>query len=200
MSLLYPNAPPKAVCIDGQDHAIRWKFYAILTVIKILDNSTPFEGEKLIPEDRVALALDLFYRDGIPRNLSGAAEAMFEFIRRASWDNGYEGKKTDGRVLDWDLDAPFIWASMKQAYPFWDWREAHWWEFKAAFDSLPASSKIKEVIAIRLRKVDSKMSSKEQEALHELKRAYALPIKTQSKRKAADIEAELKAKVGVRYG
>lgn len=200
MSLLYPDALPKTVCIDGEEHAIRWKFYAILTIMQILDTSIPFEGEDLLPEDRVLLALDFFYRDDSPRNLNGATEAMLEFIRRASWDNGYEGKQAKEHVLDWELDAPFIWASMKQTYPFWDWSEAHWWEFKAAFDSLPASSKIKEVMAIRLRKVDSKMSPREREALHEMKRAYALPVRARARRKAADIEAELKAKVGGRHG
>lgn len=200
MSLLYPGALPETVCIDGEDYSVRWKFYAILTILKILDNSTPFEGEDLSLEGRMVLALDFFYRDSIPHNWGGALEAMFEFIRRASWDNGYKGKEADEHVLDWEIDAPFIWASMKQAYPFWDWGEAHWWEFKAAFDSLPAASKIKEVMSIRLRKFDAGMNSKEREALHELKRAYSLPVRSQSKRRAADIEAELKAKVGEPHG
>lgn len=195
MSLLYPDALPKTVWVNGYEYAVRWKFYVVLTIIKILDNFTPFEGEELLSADRIFLALDLFYVDDIPLNVDAAFRAMQEFIKRGSWDNGYQGKRADEPVLDWELDAPFIWASMKQAYPFWDWSEAHWWEFKAAFDSLPATSKIKEVMEIRLRNTSSEMSSKEREAIYELKRAYALPKKGVSRRKAADIEAELKEKV-----
>ena len=192
MSILYPNALPEAVCINGTDYRIRPQFYIILEIIQILNGA---RDQGLTPAERMALALELFYRDA-PPDATTAIQAMQEFTAKGSWDNGYTGRRTGDteQILDWDIDAPFIWASLKQAYPFWDWSQAHWWEFKAAFDSLPASSKIKEVMRIRAQKIDSKMDREQQEELRELKRAYSLEKRAAPKRRAKDIEAELKAR------
>ena len=97
--------------------------------------------------------------------------------------------------MDWEIDAPFIWASMKQAYPFWNFENAHWWEFKAAFDALADTAKINEVIKIRLKEITSDMTAGQKKAWASLKRQYALPEKPGeklTKRSADDIEADLR--------
>lgn len=192
MSILYPDSLPRSVEVDGQEYAIRWQYYIILEILRL------FDDEDLDIEEAVAIALDLFYVNEIPRDIMKAFQAMQEFIDRASWNNGYRGKpqKTTERLFDWELDAPFIWASFRQVYGGWDWSNSHWWEFKAAFDGLPDNCKIREVIAIRARKVDPKMSAKEKEAIWESKRFYALPKKkAKGARTAQEIERELLERV-----
>lgn len=185
MSMLYPGALPEAVEVDGSVFAIRPQYYIALEIMRILGDPSLDRGIGL------AASLDLFYVDAIPTDIENAAAAMFEFITRGSWDNGYKGKATKVRILDWEIDAPFIWASMKQAYPFWDWSQAHWWEFKAAFDSLPSDSKIKEVMSIRQRTESKDMSADQKKALKEVKAAYALAAGGSGRRTAKEIEAEL---------
>lgn len=191
MSLLRPDDLPYSVTVDGVEYDILPQYFIILEIFKLMDD------DMLSDYNKARYMLELFYADTVPPDTQHAFDAMWEFIRRGNWDNGYRGKESNRRVLDWEVDAPFIWASMKQAYPLWDWSNAHWWEWKAAFDSLPATAKISEVMQIRTQKIDGKMESKAREALRELKRAYALPAKdTGDRRTAAEIEAELKASLG----
>ena len=189
MSLLYPDALPRSVCIHGAEYAIRWQYYITLEILKI------FDDDELEVEAKAGLVLDLFYADKMPDDAAAAFQAMQEFINRGSWDNGYRGKKQSGRLVDFEIDAPFIWASFRQAYPAWDWSDAHWHEWKAAFDSLPSTSKVKEVMQIRAQETTGKMDAKHREAIEEAKRAFALPDKNLQGRRATDIEAELKRKV-----
>jgi hypothetical protein len=186
--MLYPDALPKVVCIDGVDYPIRYQYYIVLEIIKVL------EDFDLSDIERIYVSLDLFYKK-IPKDTQKALKAMELFIAKGSWTNGYQGKEENQNVLSFELDAPFIWASMKQTYPFWDWSQAHWWEFKAAFDSLPSTTKIKEIIQIRLQKIDSKMDKQTAKSIRELQKYYALPVKNiPARRKAVDIEAELMAR------
>lgn len=189
MSLLYPDSLPKSVTVNGNEYEIRWEYYIILEILKIYSDKTLSDNE------RAYFILDLFYEDSIPANTEDALKAVNAFVDGASWDNGYVNEeKSDRRVMDWDMDAPFIWASMKQTYPFWDFSNAHWWEFKAAFDALPDTAKINEVIKIRLKEITGDMTSEQRKAWMTLKKQYELPDASGEKtnRSAKDIEADLK--------
>lgn len=186
-----PDGFPQTVEIDGEAYGIRWQYYIILNILKTL------QDEELNEWIRINLVLDLFFVDRIPEDIVQAFGAMMAFINAGTWSNGYVGHEELQTCMDWDIDAPFIWASMKQAYPYWDWSQAHWWEFKAAFDSLPDDAKINSVIRIRAMKLHKDMSAEQKQAVRELKEMYALPVK---RRSAKEIEAELKARVGVKDG
>jgi len=191
MSLLRPDDLPYSVTVDGVEYGILPQYFIIIEIFALMEDDT------LSDHVKARHMLDLFYADVVPPDARHALDAMWEFIRRGSWNNGYRGKESNERVIDWELDAPFIWASMKQAYPLWDWSKAHWWEWKAAFDALPATAKINEVLQIRTQKIDGKMEPRARDTLRELKRAYALPDKgAGDRRTAAEIEADLKASLG----
>jgi hypothetical protein len=193
MSLLYPDALPYHVTIGDEEFEIRPQYYIILGILKILQN------EELEPGEQAAFSIDVFYGDETkPTDPEAAMKALQEFIERGSWSNGYQGKPAKEELLDWEYDAPFIWASMKQAYPFWDWSDAHWWEFKAAFDSLPETTKIKEVMRIRSMEITSEMDATTARNVREMKNHYRINRGAAAKHKTAkEIEAELKRKAGV---
>lgn len=190
MSLLYPDFSPKSVLVDGEEYDIRWQYYIALEIIRLFSDTT------MTDQDKAYLIINLFYAEDVPSDISNALKAVNTFIDGGTWDNGYESEEKDNvRIMDWDIDAPFIWASMKQSYPAWDWSNAHWWEFKAAFDALPETAKINEVIKIRLKKITGDMTSEQRKAWKALKKQYALPERAGEKykeRSAQDIEADLK--------
>ncbi|GEM_PF-5524183 len=190
MSLLYPDSLPKSVIVDDIEYEIRWQYYVVLELLKLFSDRTMSDNEKAY------FIFDLFYVGIVPENKEYALKAVTAFIDGGSWDNGYESEeKSDRPVMDWNIDAPFIWASMKQTYPFWDWSQAHWWEFKAAFDALPDTAKINEIIRIRLKSITGDMTSEQRKAWVALKKQYALPERPGEKytdRSAQDIEADLK--------
>jgi hypothetical protein len=187
VSILYPDSLPLAVCVDGVDYPIRPEFYIVLETIAIMKN------DELPVKIRLEQMFDLFYKDTIPQNIDSALDALLQFVNAGSWSNGYQSKNKSDNLLDWEKDAPFIWASMKQTYPNWDFTHAHWFEFKACFDSLPDNCKINDVIRIRNTKITSSMGKEQREAMQELKQMYALPKKKNVKSKSPrELEAELK--------
>jgi hypothetical protein len=194
MSILYPNSLPYAVCVDGVDYPIRPEFYIVLELISLMKN------DELPAKKRLEQMFDLFYKDAIPQNIDSALDALLQFINAGSWSNGYQSKQKSDTLLDWEKDAPFIWASMRQTYPSLDFTHAHWFLFKACFDSLPDNCKINDVIRIRATKITSSMSKEQRESMQELKQIYALPKKKSVKQKSPkELEAELKkrAELGV---
>jgi len=194
MSILYPNSLPKSVFVDDVEYSIRSEYYIVLEIIRIIGDTELDEQTKMF------FILDLFFVDDVPEDLQLSYTAIINFIDKASWSNGYKRKYTDDtEVMSWEIDAPFIFASMKQAYPYWDWSNAHWWEFKACFDSLPDNAKINEIIKLRSMKITSDMSPDIKRDLLEVKKVYALPKKQQAEHKTAkQLEEELieRAKVG----
>lgn len=90
-------------------------------------------------------------------------------------------RKTSHRVLDFDLDGEYIYASFMQAYGI-DLIDAqgklHWKKFFALFDGLPDDTKIKQVMRIRSADIPkpNKYNQEEIRNLTELKSYYALPV------------------------
>jgi len=120
--------------------------------------------------------LRYFYADEIPPDLQKALEACFEFIVAGNYQSHGKNKPSSDDAMplyDFQADHQLIYASMCQAYGE-AWRDWHWWAWKAAFDHLPESTPIKQVIAIRARKPDKYMSGKERANLSELKELYRL--------------------------
>lgn len=90
-------------------------------------------------------------------------------------------RKTSQRVLDFDLDGEYIYASFMQAYGIdliGEQGKLHWKKFFALFDGLPDDTKIKQVMRIRATDIPSpnKYNQEEIRNLTELKSYYALPV------------------------
>lgn len=179
MNLLKPLRTTK-INIDGKDYKIRYQFYYILEILKILDN------KKLNEETKVTYILDYFY-EKMPNNLEKAVKELFNFIGEGNYKTNLksEPKEPD---FSWDKDHQIIWASMTQVYGN-SWKNWHWFEFKAAFDNLPQDSPINRVIEIRTQKIDPKMNIKEKQKIKELKDYYSLG--EEKKETPKDIEERL---------
>lgn len=92
-----------------------------------------------------------------------------------------------GAAFDFAQDAPYIYASFRQAYNidlFEQQGKMHWWTFMALLTGLPSNTKFCEVVSIRTRPIPppTKHNAKERMDLIRLKHAYALET-TEEQRK-----------------
>ena len=188
MNLLFPGLDT-SVTVDGEDYPINYRYYYVLRIISVL------EDQERTEEERVIDLLRIFYKAKIPKNIKGAIEACLNFIAQGSYQTDLQGKNQNkAPVYDYERDHQLIFVSMQQVYGD-SWRKWHWWQWKAAFDNLPENTPIKNVISIRVRKIECKMSATERANLQELKQIYALKQKNQPEMMSAkELEAEIMAK------
>lgn len=86
-------------------------------------------------------------------------------------------KEEKERVIDFDQDANYIYASFMQAYGINLIEQQgimHWKEFLALLDGLPSNTRMKEIIKIRTWKPSKHDSNEYKEQMKKLQELYAL--------------------------
>lgn len=86
-------------------------------------------------------------------------------------------KKDKTKVIDFEKDANYIYASFRQAYGinlFEEHGKMHWKEFLALLDGLPSNTRMKEIIRIRTWEPSKHDSKEYKEHMQELQEIYAL--------------------------
>jgi hypothetical protein len=140
-----------------------------------------------------AQILVLYFGADIPSDHEAALEAAMSFHRCGE----PEPKKRAGsgaRALDWDHDAGTILADFRREYGIDladEHTRMHWWAFMAYFDNLSAESEIKRAMYYRTARRPKGIKGEDAKRFDELKRAYALPART---------EAELEAQEAAFWG
>jgi len=167
---------PTSVVISGKRYPVNWGFRTfILIEICIFD-------QKLADDERIANALELFYRDLIPADYNQAFEKMMWFYRGGKAEISSDHKKggaSSKRCYCFEQDAPFIYSAFRTQYriDLQDLRseDLHWWKFKAMFESLDDDLKISKIMGYRVASTTG--MSKEQKTFYaEMKKLYALDI------------------------
>lgn len=165
--LLYPDLT-HSVIIDGVEYEVNTKYFIVL---KVLEYSS---DKELSNAQKVVYCLKLFYKNGFGKDIEKAYEAMWAWINDANLRiNDIGDKKIKEPILDYKRDDQFIFASMCQVYGN-DWKQWHWYEWKAAFDNLPETAPIKQIMNIRMQEVSLDMDAEEKIKLRKLKATYAL--------------------------
>lgn len=95
------------------------------------------------------------------------------------------------KLMDFEADSDYIYASFKQAYDMDLLKERgrlEWRRFCELLDGLPENTKLKEVMRIRAMEVPepTKYNWKERQNILQLKAHYALPVKGQGGQKGLD--------------
>lgn len=94
-------------------------------------------------------------------------------------------EENDERLIDFDDDANYIYASFMQAYGInliAHQGKMHWKEFLALIDGLPSNTRMKEIMKIRGWKPSKHDSSEYKEQMKELQEFYALDNATDEMR------------------
>lgn len=161
------------------------KFKTSAAFDRVLLTQKVFKDDRLTSMDKLNTALGLLVENRfLIRRLSTRDR---EELLQAVYDTQVkvpdrpQVRKTSRRVLDFELDGEYIYASFMQAYGIDLIREQgklHWKKFFALFDGLPDDTKIKQVMRIRAADLPSpnKYNQEEIRNLIELKSYYALPV------------------------
>nr|DAU21421.1 MAG TPA: hypothetical protein [Caudoviricetes sp.] len=93
------------------------------------------------------------------------------------WFHDKPGSSKDNRrLVDYDIDQWRIYADFRKIYGIdLSLDEMHWWTFNGLLWNMPyKQSAFMEVINIRKKKIEAKMSAKEKEAIAEAQKVYGL--------------------------
>lgn len=165
------------VIYRGKKYRINCSYDIVLSVRRL------FKDGRIADEDKCVLALNLFCKGHKWRFLPNRYRTdLLNLIFKEIVQLPKKPTRQAGiKVIDFDLDSDYIYASFLQAYGI-DLTSRigrlHWKDFTALFGGLPEGTKIKEVMKIRSAELPSptKYNYKERINLMELKSYYALPV------------------------
>lgn len=161
------------------------KFKTSAAFDRVLLTQKVFKDDRLTSMDKLNTALGLLVENRFlvrclrTRDREELLQAVYD--TQVKVPDRPQVRKTSRRVLDFELDGEYIYASFMQAYGI-DLINAqgklHWKKFFALFDGLPDDTKIKQVMRIRAADLPSpnKYNQEEIRNLTELKSYYALPV------------------------
>lgn len=139
------------------------------------------QDNKIESEDKIALALKLFY-DDFQKDIKKAVDGILWFYTR-----GKEMKQRDNeekqsknkrkRIYSFEHDANFIYTAFLDQYgiDLNDIEYLHWFKFKAMFEGLKADNKICEIMGYRAVDVGKIKNKEEKKKYKKLQREWALP-------------------------
>ncbi len=143
-----------------------------------------YKDKKLEGADKISIALKLLVCERFPVWLLKEKEKieLLELVveKQIKLPQRPPTRQKD-RILDFELDGEYIFASFYQAYKI-DLIEQqgklHWKKFIALFQGLPDNTKIREVMKIRSMELPpyNGKNGKEIQQIQEMKSYYALPV------------------------
>ena len=147
------------------------------------------QDNKVGQEDKIALALKLFYKN-IPSDIKIAFEGILWFYSRGEQKKPKTNETTNKkeRIYSYEHDANYIYSAFLSQYGI-DLNEIdylHWWKFKSLFEGLNDENKICQIMGYRA--IDlSKIKDKDQKKKYKrLKMAYKLPDERTEEEKEND--------------
>lgn len=148
---------PDSLIIHGIEHKIKTDYRTWLRLMDTSDYKSLFIGK-------------------VPPPSKELIQEIQKFISRGEDSKGEEDTSP---IIDFKLDADYIYSSFLQAYGINLLQSSmHWFEFMALFKSLPEETIMRKIIEYR------QYDGKDEELLR-LKRAWALPEKLSEEEKAA---------------
>ncbi len=167
------------VIYRGKRYRVNAAYDTVLAFRKLL------EDERLKPNDKVNQALKMLVKGSRLRIWSLTFKEKEELLNEivVTQINLPERPKTGRskqKLVDFDLDGEYIYASFKQNYGIDlidEQGRLHWKKFIALFEGLSEGAKIKEIMRIRGMDIPepTKYNQKQRQSIMELKSFYALP-------------------------
>jgi hypothetical protein len=170
------RVPEKRIYFEGRKYRLHLAFDNVLRTFDVLREPL------FTPVQRLQLAVELLAGRSAGRLPMDKLEALFTRITDEFINEGAKPQRSkEPRALDFNQDAPLIYAAFRQAYGLdltkqrgrLDWRH-----FIALFQGLPDDTKIREVIDIRKRDLPEPTphNGKQIAKLMELKAYYAIQL------------------------
>lgn len=165
----------------GEEYTIDLSFDNVLDIFDYLEDKTLRDYEKA--EINLKLLLNESIRGEKAINLWNYIYEEFIEIKSKQpieYDlkgNPLPARQEQKKVIDFEKDAEYIFASFKQAYGMNLYREQgklHWHEFQALLNGLPTNTIMQRIIQIRLWEPSKGESSEYKQSMRELQKVYAL--------------------------
>lgn len=169
---------PEAVVVGGVSYEINTDFRIGIMFDQMLCDL------KLSDEEKVEIALGLYFKDAIPRDIDAALNELLLFYRCGSPPPPKPRKprkevppKPPVRLLDYDHDAPLIYAAFLSQYgiDLQDIVDLHWWKFSAMMEGLKDDEEICKIMSYRAVDLNGIKDKAERARYAKLKAKYALP-------------------------
>ena len=168
---------PDTVEVSGNFYKIATDFRDWIAFFDMLAD------EEITSRQKISLALQ-WITDEIPPDIFQAYNSLISFASCDGIHFKSESKKSvnspESPSLSWLYDSAYVLGAFRQVYNIDLIRVEymHWWEFCGMLWNMPdETSSFLKVIAIRNKKVTSKMSKEEKEVIAKAKVIYALDSK-----------------------
>ena len=172
------DALPTSVQIDGTDYPIDTNFRTGIQFEMLLGNNT------LKTEEKVIVALKMYYTEGIPRNVREAVNAITDFYRCGAEPKQHGettaksaiGRRRMDKIYDFDVDASLFYAAFLTQYGI-DLNEVnylHWWKFMAMFEGLNRDHESQRIMQIRATDLSTIENAKERQRIMRLQNRYRI--------------------------
>lgn len=143
----------ESILVGGKRYPIHASFRYIIKALEAIESGQDWS---------------FIFIDMAPLDEKEALDALLDFINEKRIIPRTEG--TGERVLDFRLDAPFIYSAFFQCYKIDLLKtDLHWWQFQALLEGL-TGTRLNEILEIRCTKSTGKNI-----AARRLKAAWALP-------------------------
>ena len=132
---------PTSVTVSGCEYPVRTDFRVILEIFVMLDDPN------LSDADKTEALIRMFYSER-PSDPDTALQAFTDFVDPR---HGSQGKKSSGRLIDWQQDFDLMVAPINHILGF-ECRAAdylHWRTFLSAYLEIPPESVFARVLRIR---------------------------------------------------
>lgn len=165
---------PETVDVSGKLYRIHTSFKYWLRFLELVEQ-----------DDKNPYVFDFLYVDKKPFDRIEGFSALLGFSSPASLLPRLTSNDTGEKVVDYQIDAEYIYAAFYEQYGI-DLIEAdmHWYKFQALFRGLH-DTKLNEIIGFRLFTPPNGKKSEYDRDMEKLKRAWALPEKDEGKEDAA---------------
>lgn len=154
----------------------QWNGFEINTSFRIGIQTFILEYDKELSDYEKSLHIvDLMFDDRPHPYGEELQECITWFLN--GWFHDKSGSSKDNRrLVDYDIDQWRIYADFRKIYGIdLSLDEMHWWTFNGLLWNMPyKQSAFMEVINIRKKKIEAKMSVKEKEAIAEAQKVYGL--------------------------
>lgn len=167
---------------ENKEYNIDLSFDNVLDIFDVLADDTLREHEKA--EIALELLLDELIRENIielwsyiyKKFIETKVKQPIQYDRKGNPMPVQENDE-EGRFIDLEQDAEYIYASFIQAYNINLYEEhgkLHWHEFKALLNGLPSDTIMQRIIQIRLWKPSKGESQEYKENMRKLQKLYML--------------------------
>lgn len=186
---------PRTAIIQGSEDEIASDFRDMLEIEAIL------ASDKSDAEKGVA-ALQKFY-GCVPADGESAVEQLIWFFKGGTEKESNAKELTDkaenqsgvysAPIYSFSHDGGLIYSAFLAQYgiDLIDTAYLHWWKFISLFNGLSGDHLISEVMHCRAAELKTDMPKEKKDYYQKMKKAYAIPLPLQAKKKLSDLEAAL---------